>query len=297
MTLWYQNAVINGVTMPAQRKHDTSQRRWRDLVQPLIPSNGEGRLFLELGCNAGFYLRKASELGYNTWGIEKEKVYYEQAQYWELQEPRGVRIEFADINDYQIPACFICLIANVHYWLTPPQINRLMQQLKEKALNVILVSRIYPDERHLSDCTEKAAREIFSDWEFVDWKHNSKHYSILFHNPNLIEYDTANLFNIQPFTRSRRFLPAFREFIDVVISRRKFRLDKTAYWNYATWRGWRNRLSNLRRIRKMILLAERDGITNPPLVRANGLMIDGNHRLIIAEKLGIPRIICKQSST
>ena len=43
----------------------------------------------------------------------------------------------------------------------------------------------------------------------------------------------------------------------------------------------------------MILKAERDGIAEPLEVRPNGLMIDGNHRLIMAEYLGIPRVICR----
>lgn len=298
MTRWYQNAVINGEVMPAQRRRDTSQKRWTELLEPLIPTDGAGRLFLELGCNAGYYLRKASELGYTTLGVEREQVYYDQAQYWEAQEPRGVRVEFGDINEYTIPANFITLLANVHYWMTPEQVDALVKKMRARSLNVLVVSRHRKDPRHKSDCTTDKAIDLFVEWKAIKYLNNDKHWSLLFHNPDLIEYDVRNLYNIQPFTRSKRFLPAFQEFIDIVLSRRRFNLSSTAYWQYARWRCWRKKEANLRRLRHMILLAKRDGITDPPVVRPDGLMVDGNHRLIIAERLGLPRIICKvQSST
>ena len=295
---WYQNAVINGMVMPAQRRRDTSQRRWNTLIEPLIPPDGNGRRFLELGTNAGFYLRKAAEFGYDTWGVEKAERFLEQAKYWEAQEPRGVRVEYGDINDYDIPANFITLFANVHYWQTPEQVDRIVERLRDNALHVIMVSRHHRSERHLSDCTEPAIMEWFKDWELLDERRDSKFFSLIFKNPDLVEYDTINLFNIQPFTKSKKFLPAMREFVDLNISRRRYTYNHTKYWEYCKWRGWKPRVNYHRTLRHKILMMERDGITRPLLVRENGLMVDGNHRLITAEYLGIPRVICKvQSST
>jgi len=279
--------------MPAQRRRDTSQARWRDLIEPLVPPDGHGRLFLELGCNAGYYLRKASEMGYITLGVEREQVYYEQAKYWEAQEPRGVRVEFGDINEYDIPANYITLLANVLYWQTQEQVQALVDKIKERSLHVLIMSRNNPDPRHLSSCALHSMLELFDGWDTLGSCYNIKHYTIILHNPMMLEYDTTELFNLQPFTRSRRFLSSFRDYIDLVLSGKRFRLDNTAYWRYATWRGWRNRTHHMRRLRHMILQAEQNGITEPVIVYENGIMVDGNHRLIIAERLGIPRLICK----
>jgi len=288
---WYQNAVINGKTMPAQRRRDTSQRRWKVLLEPLIPPDGKGRLFLELGCNAGYYLRMASEYGYNTLGIEREERFIEQAKYWEAQEPAGVRVEYGDINEYEIPANFITLMANVHYWQTPEQVERIVEQMRANSLYVIIVSRHNTSERHLSDCTEKAVMEWFSEWELVDSRRDAKFFALIFINPDLREYDVKNLFNAQPFTRSQKFLPAFREFIDLNISRRRYTYNHTKYWNYCKWRGWQPKVKHHRTLRHKVLMMERYGITRPIEVHANGIMKDGNHRLIMAEYLGLPRII------
>ena len=64
--LWYQNATINGVAMPTRsRRRNTHERRWRTFVKPLLPlEDGTDRTFIELGCNAGFYLRKMKDRGY-----------------------------------------------------------------------------------------------------------------------------------------------------------------------------------------------------------------------------------------
>jgi len=296
MAKWYQNAVINGEVMPAQRRNDTSQRRWAELLEPLIPPDGNGRLFVDLGCNAGYYLREASQLGYTTLGVEKESAYHEHAKYWEAQEPRGVRVEFGDINDYDVPANYLTVIANVHYWLTPEQVDKLVAKLRRVSMHVLIVSRNKPDKRHLSDCSELTLCQTFDGWEYLDRCDTEKHFSVIYKNTDLVEFDTANLFNIQAFTRSTQFLSAWREYIDLVISRRRYNLNHTSYYKYTQWRGWRNQNAHLRRLRRIILLAERDGISKPLEVHPNGLIIDGNHRLIIAEKLGIKKVICKLSS-
>jgi len=288
---WYQNAIINGKTMPAQRRRDTSQRRWKVLLEPLIPPDGKGRLFLELGCNAGYYLRMASEYGYNTLGIEREERFIEQAKYWEAQEPAGVRVEYGDINEYEIPANFITLMANVHYWQTPEQVERIVEQMRANSLYVIMVSRHNTSERHLSDCTEKAVMEWFSEWELVDGRRDGKFFALILKNPDLREYEVKNLFNVQPFNRSKKFLEAFREFIDLNISRRRYTYNHTKYWNYCKWRGWQPKVKHHRTLRGKVMTMERYGITRPIEVHANGIMKDGNHRLIMAEYLGLPRII------
>jgi SAM-dependent methyltransferase len=290
---WYQNAIINGKAMPAQRRRDTSQRRWKVLLEPLIPPDGKGRLFLELGCNAGFYLRKASEYGYNTLGIEKEERFIRQAKYWEAQEPCGVRVEFGDIVDYEIPANFLTMMANVHYWIEPVRLAMVMDRMWNNSLHVLIMSRHNPSERHLSDCTERVVKEWFSNYELLDERRDSKFYALIYRNPTLREYDTKNLFNVQPFTRSTKFLAAFREFIDLNVSRRRYTYNHTKYWEYCKWRGWQPKVKHHRTLRKKVLTMERYGITKPLLVHKNGILQDGNHRLIMAEYLGLPRIICK----
>ena len=182
--------------------------------------------------------------------------------------------------------------------MTPEQNYALIEKLKARSMHVLIISRHNTDKRHLTDCRFNHAKTIFNNWAMLDKQENEKHWSVIIKNPDLTEYGTTNLFNIQPFTRSKRFLPAFRDYIDIVLSRRRFNLSNTDYWRYATWRGWKNREHHLRRLRRMILLAERDGLNEPMEIRPNGLMIDGNHRLIIAERLGFKRVICKvQSST
>ena len=54
-------------------------KRWETLVEPLVPKDGKDRRFLDLGCNAGFYMTKAEELGYKAIGVEQEPFYINRA--------------------------------------------------------------------------------------------------------------------------------------------------------------------------------------------------------------------------
>lgn len=294
MAKWYQNAIINGVAVPARRRYDTSQHRWDTLIKPILPENGDHRLFLELGCNAGFYLRKASELGYQTLGVEKSDTFYKQAQYWEREEPIGVRIEHADINDYDIPVNYITLIAQVHYWLTPDELDRLMEKLWAKSLHVLVVSRHTKASVHKSDPRREAVMDFFKDWTFLMSCLNDKHYGLLFKNPTLREYETHNLYINQPFMRSQKFKDAFEAYIDLVLTKKRFNYGNTDYWRYMRWRGFTQKLSRAQTHYRMIKSVKRIGLTDPLIIGDHGILTDGNHRLMIAERMGIKRIICRK---
>jgi len=38
------------------QKPENHEKRWQLLLEPLVPNDGRDRLFLDLGCNAGFYM-------------------------------------------------------------------------------------------------------------------------------------------------------------------------------------------------------------------------------------------------
>ena len=77
---WYQEATIKGVKMSQRRNRDTNEKRWKNLIEPLLPfTDGNDRLFMELGSNAGFYLRKMSDLGFKTIGVEIEDEFVAHA--------------------------------------------------------------------------------------------------------------------------------------------------------------------------------------------------------------------------
>jgi SAM-dependent methyltransferase len=294
---WYQEATINGVVMPTRRKNDTNEKRWKKFLEPLI-EKGEGR-FTDLGCNAGFYCRKMSDLGYLAEGVERNPEFIAHNRYWEREEPKGVRLVEGDITEYTPWTSKYTLMANIHYWLTPEQNSELEKKLKAKSLYVVLIGRYKTLDRHASPCTLEYLQELFKDWEEVKVIHDKKHFSVMFKNKYLVEKDVDDITFYQQFIKSKKFLPSFNEYIDKTLAGEKFDRAKSDYADYLRWRQFRSVGTLLRRHTKLIQSMKKDGIREPLVIGRTidgkydeNRLYDGDHRLIIAKKLGINKIIC-----
>jgi SAM-dependent methyltransferase len=297
MTRWYQNAVIEGTAMPMSRRGDTSQERWTEILAPLISPEGGGRLFVELGCNAGYYLRQARDLGYRAIGVERDPVFYEQACYWEGQESKGVELVCDDMLHYDTPANYLTLLACVHYWLTAEQLKTLLAKLHHRSVNLVIMGKhkgeaaIPPDRRNLLP--------YLSGWKIATQTRNRRHYGLLLHNPDLYEADVEQIYNRDVLAVAETgghsdFFPAFSEFVRLVAGNQEFDYRSTEFYRYLRRRKLRYRETLMEAYAGHVLSIRAGGIRRPIAVRQNGLVCDGNHRLVIAKELGIEKIICRK---
>lgn len=298
MARWYQNAIIDGVAMPVRRRDDTTQLRWSEILAPLIPADGEGRLFVELGCNAGFYPRMARGMGYRAIGVERNPVFYRQARYWERRERVGVELIHDDLMHYKTPANYLTLMACVHYWLESEQFDALLKRLRNTSLHLVIMgkhsgrSTIPPDRRNL------LAR--MKGWQIEEQTRNRRHYGVLFRNPRLFEADTEELYTRHVEATAQvgghsDFFPAFIEFVQLVNSGQEYDYRRTAFHTYLRRRNLRYRETLMEAYAGHVLSIRADGIRRPIVVR-DGMVVDGNHRLVIAHVLGIPKVICRYST-
>lgn len=290
---WYQEATINGVEMPTQRTRDTSEKRWERFIKPLLPK--EKGLFVDLGCNAGFYARKAIDLGFKVIGVEIDEEYLKHARYWEENDPKGVEIVSGDIAEYDLPACQVALLANVHYWLVKTQLDKLMSGLRERALHVIVVGRHRRSDRHRSPCDLDPLRRLFQGFAEDGSIIGGKHYSAIFSNHQLAEMDVDTVFYNQPLVRSRKFLKSFSELIDDYSNP-----FNSNYYEYLKWRRFRDADRLLLKRVELIKSVCANGIKEPLLLgrMVNGKyekdrLLDGDHRIVLAKKKNIKKIICR----
>jgi len=294
---WYQEATINGVVMPTRRNNDTSEVRWNTFIKPLLPFDGDGRLCVDLGCNAGFYLRQMADLGFNGIGVDKDPIYAAHARYWEAGEPKGVTIIEGNLLDYDIPAASIVILANVHYWLSLKERAILEDQLWDKAMYCLVIGRHKTAPEHTSLCDmenmqKTFLKRTFEAFETVDTVRGKKHYSILFKNPNLCEKDTEEILSISKCYTSKQFMPSFLQFVELVLSGDEFDMKDTAYWKYLVARSMKKREQDIHRHAALILDAKERGIVDP-LVFDGDVIKDGNHRMLVAHALGIKHLICR----
>lgn len=297
--LWYQEAVINGVAMPRRRRgNDTSERRWEIFIEPfMIP--GEGRRFIELGSNAGFYLRKARELGYEAIGVEKDPLFLAQARYWEAQDPVGVQTVEADLNNYDIPVAHTVLLANILYWQTPEQVAALVKQLRQKALFVIVLGRHQPLKSHRSDCRAEYLSQQFHDWEVATVSiPPDKHFSVKFRNPSMHEVgiDDVEVFDYGVTHKRDYFVKAFWHFLRKLDTGQPIKDSTTKYYKYLCMCQIkrRKRTELFQRYASMFEDIRHRGLQKPLYVEKaedRFILLDGDHRYLIAKYLGHPRIL------
>jgi SAM-dependent methyltransferase len=247
------------------------------------PGNG---IFLDLGCNAGFYSRKMTDFGYHCIGIEKDLKYFAHAKYWEEKMPKGVELINKDITEYDIPYASYVLLANVHYWLTEEEIYKLVQKLKEKAANVIIIGRNknHPDHKSNSEYEKLAAYFYSRYWRSSEIIKGGKHYSVCYENPKFQIHNVEELIKKQQCFKSKRFLPSFKKMI--------LEGDNTEYYEYLKWRGFKDPESILIAHRKLINSVYENGIVDPLIIEGEKV-VNGDHRLIIAYTSGFKTVLCK----
>jgi len=297
---WYQEAVINGVEMPTRRQGswDTNEHRWNLLIRPFM-EKGEGRRFVELGSNAGFYLRKARELGFEAIGVENDPTFLRQARYWEAKEPMGVITVDSDLNEFNIPAAHTVLLANILYWQTPTQVEQLVKKLGKAALNVVVIGRHRPLRQHKSACTQEPLVRLFGSWKYELGDQDSKHFSICFRNPNMVELDVNQIlvFDYGIPEKGDYFVKAFNKLLRKLDRGEPINYLTSSYYKYLHIRGRRRKKRTLLMDRYIAMYSDikKNGLTTPLYVKKiNGKYVlkDGDHRYLIAKHLGIKTILC-----
>ena len=264
--------------------------RWRNLVGPLVNKDGADRMLLDIGCNAGFYMKKTQMLGYKTLGVEIDDDYISQA-------PKNLEITKADINYYKPHCAYLTLLLCVHYHQSAEQVEALLNNLLDSTAYMIVMGRnemyrgrvkTYPDLQYITS-------------KLKAWKINStikarQFYSILVKNPFLEELGVEELYQttynfVLGLDGFDNFVPAFEEFVkrtlddfdydhsnsDLVkyFKRRKIKYPLGYCWNYKV----------------LINELKEHGIHTA--LRVKGRIKDGFHRLIILRELGYKRVVCK----
>jgi len=270
------------------QKPRTHEKRWKQLVGPLVNTDGQDRLFLDLGCNAGFYMQKAVGLGYRAVGVEREPGFIAQA-------PKELEIVQGDVTLYQPPSSYLTLMACVHYHQADAKVESILHQLFYSTANLLVMGRhkgrvtSKPDQKHLM--------RLLRGWDLVDSRKTDKFYTVLVKNRMVSEFDVEELYeNTVNHTKKvgghTDFFEPFAEFVRRVSVGDKQEYDKTPFWAYLRKRGLRYRHGLCFWYEHLIEQSMRKGIDSM-LINKGPVVIDGHHRLVIARELGIKRLISR----
>jgi hypothetical protein len=152
-----------------------NEGKWNNFVAPFLPANGEGSSLVDMGCNAGVFLKLAEDKGFDpVIGVDSDRTSIQRGETWRNKNGGKYKFIHSDINNCidQLPIVDYTVLANAHYYFTINDWIDYLDQLKFKSRYVIIVTA---EKNHINRCWASAdvpsIRNYFKDWEevgFVD---------------------------------------------------------------------------------------------------------------------------------
>jgi SAM-dependent methyltransferase len=315
---WYQNVSIGGLTFEDERRAESkfwNEGKWRNFIEPLLP---EGRgTFVELGCNAGLFLKMATDAGFrDVIGVEARGQIMRQAERFRQHVGGDYRLlqrcVGGDFSAGELPVSDVILMANVHYYWSVPVFADLVDRLKSRTAYCILVSARARNREGKAVHWLDGVRGYFCDWveletiaeldETGDPAPRQQMYGVCFKG-NLEAYavtDACDRWHAENTSRRKdlAIFPALAEFFGKVLAGEVFDFDETLLYQY-----WREKRPDKppEWIRKTLAykkwLAEdiqQNGMKEPLYYDAKGKLLDGIHRLVIAKLLDHKHVLVRR---
>lgn len=325
---WYQNVDgVEGAVFKDPKRKDSKfwgQGKWDNFIVPLLPN--ERQTFVEIGCNAGMFLKLAMDAGFKrAIGIEADPGRMEQAKLY--RESNGYSYKLVqqkvggDFRLDELPLADVVLFSNVHYYFPIEVFSSLVDHLRSRTLYCIVVSaranRRSGAVRHYLD----SVRGYFKDWREIkvvgDFQGNknkaelmaegdptprTQMYGVVFKgcldscdvDMECAKWDAVDARHTKH--DKSRITNGWREFFTLVLSGEDFNLEDTSLYECWMERSmspeWtRNKLDKKRALIEDVRL---NGFRDPIFFDRKGRLLDGMHRLCMAKALGYQHILCRR---
>lgn len=292
-----------------KRKHSKfwNEGKWDNFVKPLLPENCKDMTFIEIGCNAGLFLRMASNHGFrDVIGYEKDvAVVYEGIKYRNLNNFKYIIFNLPIDDDFihgRIPIADVVLISNMHYYIDLNSWIKYIDWLKSKTAYCIIVSRHLRNKKHWMPGGEpEDIKRYFKEWRLADDipgistvgdPHPRELFSFLFKgNLNRTQISEIKCHQHTPMAKAK-----------IKLAEEIANNDKCDFENSDYYREWEKRKPEWGRegiynfvkdkVKKMYSVKE-CGLIDPILIHRDGKLADGGHRLEIIRALGYKSVLTR----
>jgi len=315
--LYYQN--IDGLAPEKPNRKGSAywnEGKWTNYIRSLLPESSEDMTLVEVGSNAGLFLKLAKDRGFrNVIGIEREKDTCERA----IRHRDALGYDYEILNravgeDFsfdEIPLADITLISNTHYYFKLGDWLNYLNALRVRTCYCLIVSRYVRPRRGMPVGAESDIKYYFKDWPLVDARfrvnYGRKHerpdscpttlQSYLFKGQlervKIKDIRRGSKFVRIPGGRIRRKI-LLKQFFDLTGG-----LENSLYYKslfMRVGRRWsKENITNY--IKEKHRLAEsirKEGQKEPVLLGFDNKLIDGGHRIAAMEYLGYKSVIARK---
>lgn len=309
----HQNIEINGIDRGTSQRRKYSnffnEGKWNNFIEPLLPKDCKDMTFIEIGCNAGMYLKLAKEKGFrNVIGIEKSESTCKVGE--DYRDSLGLDYEIINkkINqkfDFDsLPIADYVILANLHYHLLLDDFIYLIERLKNKTCYCLIVSVKIKQPHWKPKGDIESIRAYFKNWKEagvinpISTKGDSRPrelFGILFKS-GLERRRIKNLRSSQH--KMIKKSPSLEKLIGDVINYRDIDVRSHPYYARTVWsrqHKWtESQMYNFVKDKINLAIDIRDnGIKRAVNIEEDGRMLEGNHRLVILRHLGYKSVIVK----
>jgi len=319
MRRWYQTLDIDGVTFEDPgRKYSAfwNEGKWDNFIKPLLPK--ERQTFIEIGCNAGLFLKMATDEGFkNVIGVERDRQIFGQAQTFKNSIRGTYKLVHQQIGDNfepeQLPVADVILLSNVHYYFPIGVFSKLVDTLRGRCSHCIIVSAQAKRAKGNAFYDRDVVRGYFRDWQeekiiedlkIEDDPSPRKYmYGLSFKGslvPIRMEEIYGHFWEASKSVESRSYelAPAAKEFFELVLSNTPFNYEETLFYEY--WMKREPKRMTPEKTRDWLIYKaelakdiQKNGMKEPIYISSRGKFMDGLHRLIIANLLGYEHILAR----
>ncbi len=275
--------------------------KWDNFVAPFLPENCNGMVFVDMGCNAGLFLRLAQDKGFERIvGVDSNEGAVNRGIEWRdktggnykiLNLPMEKCIDDLPIADYTV-------LANAHYYFTINDWLDYLDKLQYKTRYCIIVTA---EKRHLNRCWASAditdVRRYFKTWEemgFVDELPTEgdpmprRLWGLCFKSPFIERVP------IEGLDCGNHVQDRFYSELDSGMDYHRTRYYRILKHYRKNWGIERLDKWFEERIRVYEDL-KKNGLKRPIYVGENNLILDGNHRYAMMKTLGYKSIFIRRT--
>jgi len=321
-TALYQNIPMDGVISQNPKKNNSkfwNEGKWQNFIAPHLPDDATDQAFVEMGCNAGLFLKMAEDYGFrNVVGIEKNKTpalkgneYRDQIGYNYKLLKRSLGGQFGNPGNFdfeEIPVADYTIMSTFHYYVDINSWWKYLDKLRGKSKYILFVSRPTMRHRHWRASSPlEDLKKYLPEWKmtgFIDGVSQKGDpsprnlFSVLFENP-LLERIPIEDIDIRESTDDTMYL-AMGDLAKHVTENPNIDVFDTDY--YHKWVERKKGKWSEKFIRcfvqnkfNMMVSVKEIGIKDPLIVDNENKLCDGGHRLAILKALGYKSVIVRET--
>jgi hypothetical protein len=145
-----------------------NEGKWENYVAPFLPEDCSGMTFVDMGCNAGLFLKLAEDRGFSkVIGVDSNTAAVKRALRYRRRVDGKFKIIYREMERATLPMADYTVLANAHYYFPINDWLDYVDKLGTRTRYVIIVTAEKREKLSKASATLEDIRSYFRTWEEV----------------------------------------------------------------------------------------------------------------------------------